>query len=260
MQLIKTEQHSAGSVIFSLPGGRYAGLYVRLAGTNQAGQTLAATELGTLRLNHFNNDIVNIAPDHLINLTNLYGGTPENASAAGAAYTFSFLVPFRKKFDRNNSLNVVQDQTKFVLSGFNTAKVASGTIEVYAIFTDAPSLYIPVIKGLDIPISAAVTGALQKLPEANISQFYVVSDAALTRAQFTVDGKVLIDGAFAAIDAYSDATNIVETGITFVEIFAPKSDSLSESVNSEVNFRYTTSGAINPLRTCYFALVLPQSR
>ena len=92
MRLIKSNQHADGSVNFYLPAGRYAGLIVRLAGTNAGGATLGVTELGTLKISHYNNEIINIAPDHLLNLTNLYGGVAESASAVGAAYTYTFVV------------------------------------------------------------------------------------------------------------------------------------------------------------------------
>lgn len=259
MQLIKTQQHNDGSVLFNLPNGKYAGLYVRMSGTNQAGQTFGSvyTDFGTLKINHFNTDIISLSPDHLIALTNLYGGIPENSTVAGAAYTHSFIIPFRRKNDRNNSLNVVAESTKFILTGFvTTTKVAAGTIEIYAIPTKAPSVYVPLLKGVDTTVGSAITDAWVKSPDANVAQFYVLTDANLSRAQVKVDGETVIQGSWGAIDAFSDATNLVETGITLVEVFAPKSDSLSESVNKEFLFYYTTTGAISPMRAFYFALAL----
>lgn len=256
MRLIKSNQHADGSVNFYLPAGRYAGLIVRLAGTNAGGATLGVTELGTLKISHYNNEIINIAPDHLLNLTNLYGGVAESASAVGAAYTYTFVVPFRKKNDRNNALVVTANQTSFVLNGFNTAKVAAGTIEVYAIFSDAPASYVPVIKGVDIPISAAST-FIYDLPQKNIAEVFILTDVHLLRAQVTKDGSTIVDGTWAAIVAASNAFNWVETAITLVEVFAPKSDQLKEVQNNQVKLQLTTDAAIAPLRTVYVAVILP---
>jgi hypothetical protein len=259
MRLIKSSLHSDGSVLFDLPAGRYSHLYVRFNGTNVAGQTLAVTELGSLKLTHFNNEIVNIAPDHLVNLTNLYGGVPESSSAIGAAFTFSFVVPFRRKNDRNNALLVSPNSTRFALTGYNTAKVAAGsTIEVYGIYTNAPAAYVPVLKGVDLPIAAAMD-FLYDFPVRNISQVYVVSDVNISRVQVTKDGESVVDGTFSAVDAYSDATNIVETGITFVELMAPKSDLLQEAINQQVKVKFTTTAAVNPTRCVYFAIQLPNA-
>lgn len=252
MQLIKSANFLDGQVLFYLPEGNYAGLFVRLAGTNQAAQTLALTQLGTLRINHEGVEIVNSRPSNFISLTNLYSGTPESASAVGAAFTYSFNVPFRTKNDQTNILPVQVNKTQFALQGLaGVATVLSGTVEIYAYFSDeGQAKYVPLWKEKNMIFPAAAT--LQNdFSDPFIEQLYCVSDAAISTMQILRDGKAIVDGTFAAIDAASDANNRVETGITFVELLAPKTPFL-QGVN-QTAMRVTATGAIAELVILYLA-------
>ncbi len=93
MQRIQQFNHQAFNK-FNLDPGFYRGLLICIAGTNAAGQTLAVTDLGTIQIKHFEQTIMEVTPEVLLNLTNLYGGIGENTSAVGAAYRFSFFIPF----------------------------------------------------------------------------------------------------------------------------------------------------------------------
>lgn len=254
MRLVSVISHALGQLISYLPQGRYAGLMIRFAGTNQAAQTLANTELGRLRLIHQGQEIVNMEPVDLINLSNLYGGTPENASAVGAAYTFSMIVPFRTKHDLLNVLSIKPQETQIIIDGFNTAKVASGTIEVYAILAEGVERYVPILKQNNIGGFSAAMTQQYPFPVPNIEQLYVRTDANLSRAKVLRDGQPVVDGTFAALDAASDLMNQVETGITLVELVAPRSEAFQNVQQTVLEGVATAALTSNTLFSFYLAI------
>lgn len=250
MRLIKSESHATGQVLFKLPKGRYAGLFVRWTGTNNAAVQLLITELGRLSITHQNVEIANIRPQLLILLTNLYGGVPENASAVGAAFAYSFIVPFRTKTDGNNVLPVMPDKTELTIKGYNTAKVASGTIEVYALYSEGVPKYVPLLKEFTMDFAGAATKSLT-YGEEFIEQLHILDDANIDKIQVVRDGQSVIDGTFNAVQSFSDASNKVEAGVTLVEVLAQKSEFLQNV--RETQIQIVASGAIAELVTFYMA-------
>lgn len=229
MELLKQENILNGFVTLELRAGVYRGLFIRAAGTNNGGQTELVTDLGKIKLQHQNfGERVNTTFQFWSDRTNLLGGTAEAGSVAGAAFAFSAIVSFRRRYDKSNVLVVSKDQkTTFTwdsLAATLATKVASGTLEIYALYDEGGSpRYIPNVKTQQITAAAAMT-LKENVPFPFVEELWGVDDAQLDRVTILRDGMVKIDGKWAALKGLSNAQNNVETAVTLVEMIAPSGE------------------------------------
>jgi len=246
MELLKQENILAGFMTLELRAGKYRGLLIRASGTNNALQTIAAADLGRIQLQHQNfGERINAVFSFFSQRTNLLGGTAEAASAAGGAFAFSAIVSFRRRFDKSNVL-VVRNDTKTTLTWgqFNNLAVlvASGTIEVYALYDDNGSArYIPNIRTQQLSAAAAMT-IKEHVPYPFVEELWGEDDANIATIQLLRDGLVKVDGTWAARQALSDAENNVETGVTMVELVAPTGE--SPALVSQTTLQLVTTAAL----------------
>lgn len=241
---------------FNLPDGDYSYIFVRIAGTNAAAQTLAITQLGRVRIEYQGKEIFNTTPQMLVLRTNAYFGTPENASAVGAAFAFGFIVPLRTKLDELNVLRVKKNvsDAKMTIQDYTVgAVVASGTISVFALYGKGAPLYIPIIRDYNFTFGGATT-RVESLPDRNISELYYITDANLSQVEVVRDGRSVVNADTVAVDAFTDAFNRIETGQTFVELLASRTPGTQEAMADQTKVTFVTTAAIANLPFTYFAI------
>jgi hypothetical protein len=211
----------------TLKAGMYKGLFLRVLGTNNAGETLLVTDCGILKLQIPGVRESNISFHHLSYRTNMYNGVAEAVSGAGAAFAFCARLDFFKKNDPVNAVAIAGDpkaSLQWTFTGATLAtKVASGNIEVYAIYDDGSGRekYVPVYREASEAAAAAKPININ-IPEEEVEELFVINDAHITDASVTRDGKSVVDGRFSSLLAASNANNRLETAITtLTELIAP---------------------------------------
>lgn len=229
MELLKQENLLNAFLTLDLREGKYRGLFIRVSGTNNSGQTLAVTNLGKIKLQHQGIERINADFNFFNARTNLGGGTAESASATSGAFGFAAIISFRRRFDRANVLQVESNKKTTLtwdslISTLSTV-VASGTMEVYGLYDDVGyQRYLPMIRTQQVTVAAATT-VKETIPFAFVEELWGADDAQIARVQLLRDSRTIIDGTWTALKSLSNAQNNVETAVTTVEMIAPSGES-----------------------------------
>lgn len=232
----------AGPAIMEVQPGQYAGFMVRVVGTNQAGQTLTAANLGTLsgRIKGKPFYAVSFAATQTIN--NIDMGFIEAASAAGGAFTFSAFIPASRVGD-GNIFDVVETDSLTIeldLSGVTAVIVLTGTVQLFGVPQEGSQLYLPEVFG-QMPTIAASSLDDVTLRYDNISSVYVVTTTNLNRVTATKDGQSVVDATAADLQALSNADNRHEAAFTAgFKIDLNRSGSIGEGLSDQVKLSLET--------------------
>lgn len=232
MELLKQENILTGFLRLDLRAGKYRGLFIRASGVNAAGQQLALADLGRIKLQHQNTgERINTTFQFWNERTNLLGGTAAQVSGIAGAFDFAAIVSFRRRFDKTNVLPVRADLKTTVswdsLAATLAAIVASGTLEVYGLYDDTGyQRYLPMVRTQQSSVPAALT-LKEQIPFPFCEELWGEDDVNIGQIQVLRDGKILLDGAWAALLDLSNSQNNIETAITTVEMVAPVGESPS---------------------------------
>lgn len=182
---------------FKIPPGKYVAMLIRFAGTNQAGQTLANTDLGIITIlksgvQKYNVDFEILQQSH--NAQEM--GAVENASAIGAAFTMSCLVPFVDAFD-DVCLDVQNaNEWEVVLNAPNCTVtiILSGTVEFVGVQADEVAVSPYELQIINHHVSPGAAGTfIEPLFAENIETIWIEKDAQLTHLGLVKDGAPFID-------------------------------------------------------------------
>lgn len=244
--LLWQDNLASGSTNYNIAQGSYGDFLLRISGTAVAGQTVALSDLGNVRLNVNGDDKVNVDFGFLNLVANEYGGFIENDSAAGGAFNFSFIVPCHAWQD---SLNVYHfgpnDKAYFnaVYASTLAAKVSVGTITIEA--TPKQGIQTYYHKLLNQNVNASGAGQISNtINQPNIIELYLKDPAALTTTmQFSKDGIEKVNSLTTAEVSYSNWIHLLESAVTFYAYeFAP-SGNLNEANSQQLSYKYLFSGA-----------------
>jgi hypothetical protein len=228
-----------------MPVGTIKELFIRYSGTNQSGKAVTLAGLGRIRFNHKGTDVHNTSVELLSNVNNLKGGVAEFSSVTGGAFAASVVLPFHAFWDEQSGL-FCDVNTSYVQLDFSSASsdVASGTVEVYAIMATRTASYFYQLIQRNVQAGGAGT-VTQPVEIANVSELYVKEDSNISQVLVLADGDVKANGSQAALKAYSNSKNRVETAIAVYEIDLNPFDSIRSDLNREVTVQLTTSAAAN---------------
>jgi|GEM_PF-4966752 len=253
MRLIKSENMTSGQVLFYLPEGVYSGLFVTFKGTNVEGNALLSRDLGYVKLNYNGQELINVRSEFFIERANLLGGSTLQSSIENSDFTFTFFVPFRLKKDSTNVLVVAPNSVSFILSNFST-NVVSGTIDVYAVFSEGVAKYLPYIKEHNVDFAGASTKQVN-FTQPNIEELYILNPGNISRISVLRDGKLIVDSDLTSLQSYSNAFNMIEdtTYNKLLEVIAQKNEFTSGV--KETQMTLTTSSAIFEVNNILFYIV-----
>jgi hypothetical protein len=249
MILLKTASILAGAATLEIAGGQYAALMLRIAGANQAAQTLTVAQLGLVNMKIAGRNYATVRFDDLQTMNQIDLGQVESASAVGAAFTFSAIILASRAPD-GNVFHVEPGKGSHVyidLSGVTGVIVASGNVELYGIPMEGVQSYIPTIQTF-APSVTSGGNYLLDIPVENLTQIYATTLTNLDRVQVTRDGQIPVQASSAAILAFSNMDGRLEAAYTTGwKIDFHRSGALTEALSDSCQmFLSATGGAANP--------------
>lgn len=232
---------------FAIPAGKYRGFLLRFSGTNQTGQQLAASDLGTIRLSRGGRQVMYASIDRIQVLNGFDFGAVESSSTAGDAFAFTAYIPASLPGDEN--IFFVSDEQTFMAwvggSNVNNTVIASGTLEVYGDTADGIQAYELGLWDYDLSYSGAGTYA-EKIPYENIARLLIENDAQLGRVTVNRDGETFISADDDALVAYTNLftkTETYDSSISYILAELRKSGALEETLADDVRLELILNGS-----------------
>lgn len=230
-----------------LPEGSFSAFLARIYGTNGGGGTLLTTDLGRARLVLNGEDLINTDQDILHTLNNFLFGFPEETSAVGAAFAFTFLIPCGLPKDPNNILITKNDQAHI---GFDFSLAAAAvaptvaTWEIYGIRKYGTQSHTLRLHQMSENYTAATVDRWD-IPVRNVKGLLIKAGtpANMSRIEVFVDGKVRYNTTWAAAVAYSNLIHNVEAAEADLYIPFALSNTMQEVMSDEIEVQVQTTGA-----------------
>lgn len=249
MLLFKTAQLLSGAATLELAAGQYSAFMLRVAGTNQAAQTLTVGNLGLINMKLAGRNYATVSFSDLQEINKIDLGQVESASAVGAAFTFSALILASREND-GNIFHVEPNKLSHIyvdLSGVTGTIVLNGTIELYGIPQEGVQSYIPTMQTFAPPVTSGGNYLLD-LPVENLTQLYATTLTNLDRVQITRDGRIPVQASSAAILAFSNMDARIEAAYTAAwRLDFHRSGALTEALSDSCQvFLSATGGAAAP--------------
>lgn len=240
-----------GPASFEVPAGQYGSFVLRAAGTNQAGQTLTLANLGNVSVTIGGHGYGYASFTSLNNVQALMQGLVETATAAGAAFTHTSMMPASYVGD-GNVFDVARQDNIYIdvdLSGVTGVIVASGTLELYGVKQVGAQAYWPKLAMLTRNIAASSVDPVE-LKYDNIGFLYFDGLTNIASIRVARDGEIVVDATPAQLLAWSNwrwnpaAALTDEFLLDFVgsKLF---DESLSDSF--EISIETNAGGAATPM-------------
>lgn len=239
-----------GPVQLRIPPGQFAGYVVRITGTNQAGQTLAAANLGLVTGWQAHRVWLSLQFADLQIINNIDMGLVEAASAAGGAFAFSAIIQASRVGD-GNIFHVVESDDKTIaldLAGVTGVIVAAGQIELFGILQDGAQMYMPMLF-TQTPNVPANSTQFTNMTYDNISDLYLTTPTNLLTVQVEKDGETPVQCLWADLLAFSNLDNRIEAAFTTgARVNMNRSGTISEALTDNVRVTLTAGagGAAAP--------------
>lgn len=219
MKLLVTDQVLNLTTYKELPNGTLKHLFIRWAGTNQAGQAVTLAQLGQVRVNYRGTDIVNESVAFFSLWDNLNYGVAEFVSNVGGTFAASIKIPFHAVWDEKVGLFNDPNYGAYVeLRNVTTAVViATGTVQISFEEAQANASYLTYY----LQENLAVGGAGQQTQDftgIDISSLYLETNAQLTNVFVAKDTVNKVSSDQNTLLADSNMTNRVETAIALYEV------------------------------------------
>lgn len=244
MKLLGSANVLAGPATFKIPPGQYSRFLLRVAGTNQAGQTLTLANLGLMTGTWRNINWLSIAAANVNALNNHIGGAVETATAAGGAFTHSMFIEASYKRD-GNVFDVTSEDNVYVsidLSGVSAVIVVSGTVELYGFDADGAMAYLPKLFQYTHTVAASGTQP-ETIAADNVGMLFVTPLTNIARVQVNVDNVPHVQGALAALLSGSNYESVLETASTTTLLLNLNRSGLwDESLSDNVVVELTAGG------------------
>lgn len=197
-KFIGTEAITPGAAkSYKVPSGRYLGLFVRLTGTTDSGQTLALSEIGGFRLQRGGTVIQSETFEFYSDFNDLTRGFPEATLPTAGATSTSCFIPFFAPGLRN-TMEVTNDEELVLFfdpaSGLSTEFGANAiTVEVQGIIeTEVAESYQLEIVTQDFTASATGKKSVT-ITKNNVAYLLLVDGASsVSTVQLDVDDRNII--------------------------------------------------------------------
>ena len=243
-----------------IPTGMYKNIYAHFTGTNQSGQMLLATQLGTVRMIVNNKQYVFINNDRLIFYDELKNGSVAQVSTTGAEFNFWVKIPMAIPGDERNVLLVESDgEVTLEFNGFYVAGVAvilTGSLIIYGELQEGIQAYFLKIDQPDYNAVAGIGNEDLKGIE-NIYELLLENDTAnLNQVTIYADNKTCFNGDREAFVNMTNEFNQIETynpTIAFLDFELARSKQLSEALSDSVSIQ-TNMGTAAALNVIVFSI------
>lgn len=197
---------SSKDILFK--AGKTKRILLRYTGTNQAGQTMATTDLGTVQILRQNRPIANLLLSEVAKWNDLRYGTVLRSSSLGAAIDMSLIIDFSQQSDGN--VLPLTDDDYISIPAVSTVVVSALTVSVYQDVEDGSFLYVPRMFTRTETLSAEKP---VYIPDPNLYVLMLSEPStAPTKIILTVDGVLRLDVPYAVAEIVSNADNRHETG------------------------------------------------
>lgn len=192
-----------------MPAGLYAGVLLRFVWTCQTGVTAVQTDFGTVLVRHRGRAIVNARMRDLYLWDELAGGYADwHSGAAATGGDFVVFIPFRygemPGGGDDNLLNCGPDELFVSIPALSATVFDACTCSIGWVSAPGVARYIPQISTQSKTVSTNQPIEL-KIPNL---QDIVIDDADFgtlpTEVFLTRDGKVMFEGPYAELQAFSD--------------------------------------------------------
>lgn len=251
MRLIHQENLLNLSARFKIPIGKWRGLLFVFDGDAAAGITVAATDLGTVKISSDGVVKSNFTLSKLQALNAIDYGACETTSNAGSTFRFSVFMPF--VYPNSPYAYIVRPEKNIevvaTFSAMVSSLIDSGQFKCFAIPSDKTALcpYELNYNDFDLTFGAAATAKPEQIKFDNISRVLVESDTQLSSLQVKKDGETLFD----QIDkddltAYVNLFGFIETfssSYAWLLIDILQSGDLVSAQNDYVEFVFTVAAA-----------------
>lgn len=247
---------SSGSLAYQLEKGQWGLFQLRAEGIASSGQSVNLTDLGNVIVRWNGQDIVNVDFEFLNLFGNLYGGVCEYTSINGGAFKISAFIFTGLPFDPQNVFDVDENDKVEIVWTWYTTKIVSGYAYVFGkprsgIMSYVPGLYIKSV------VSSGAGVINDNIPVENIATLFIKNPSALiSRLQVARDGKVIVDGATGAIQAYSDWIHLLETTNNLLAIEFVESKNVKDVISTQLSYSFTTTGS--GIIQLYYARLIPK--
>lgn len=242
MRRLDSKNILAGPAIMEVQPGQYGAYMIRVTGTNQAGQTLAIANLGTVTCRIKGRPFVSVSAAALQTMNNIDLGFIESASAAGGAFTFSMFIPASSIGDGNifDVAEVDQATVEIDLSGVTAVIVLSGTVQLFGLVQEGSQMYLREMFG-QMPTIAASSIDDVYLKYDNVSAVYIVTPTNVDRVQVSKDGQTVVDATSGDLQAASNADNRHEAAFTAgYKMDLNRSGSIGEGLSDNIKLTVST--------------------
>lgn len=260
MKLLYSQDVSTQSMTGYLPQGSFAGFQICYTGVNDTGETANLSDIGNLFFQYNQSNVYNVPAKIFSAMNNIYKGASTATSTISSNYNFSFFVPCATWGDRENVMIITnQDKAYFKLDfAALAAKSASGVVKIYSIEKIGRMDYLYKLQTANVVASGASvvpnTHYLQ-----NLYSVILTNISNLTDIQIQIDDKLLYDVSKTDYLSYFNQDNRIETAISDYMIFEiTNKNSLLQSINSQIKYKYTFSGATTLEQVFATIELLPQ--
>lgn len=216
--------------------GLLKGIFLRIYGTANSGQTMAISDIGNIRFQVNGQQDIFISTTILQAINSMWYGFMEASSVSASAFSFALFVPFEVPDFPNSRLLQPSDD---VYLGIDMAaavatKVSSWTIEAYGIPGTTPEWYQMKLQPAN---RYSVAGTSRKqVPGENIFRVWL-NGTYITDVQLERDGELLYSAKYAAIKAETSRKNRVESAlVSYLELETGETvnDFLTDNVELQV--------------------------
>jgi hypothetical protein len=256
VRLLFSTAFSSAMLTFFLPAGNWGGFVLAFRGTN--GLTpKARADVGNVNLTWNGVPLVNVDFELLQYLTDLKGGFSLFTSTASSTFETMCYIPAGNFTDKNNIYRIDNDEKVYFKLDFPNLADITGQVYIYGIPKEGIMNYQYCLTSRNV--TAGASGTISDVHRLNnVSAIYLKNYSAVSDMQILRDGKTIVDGILADIKAISDFTNQVETSASVIEVDMNRSKDIREIISSEINFKYTFSGASTLQQYFAYSILTPQ--
>lgn len=258
MKQIRNITISDNFASFQVPVGKHKGFLIHYTGTANTGETVAASDLGYVRLLVGSKEFQRIDIDRLIEINGMKGGIVDTTSNAGGSFSFTAILPQAVFGDDLNCLTVGDsDDIVLELNDFyNSTKMASGSVVVYSIPSPLGEQYYYLKLGHhDFNCVAGLTPHKVQGWE-NVWEMFLENDSSMDRIGIFVDGEQVGNPTREALIAYTHFINQIESwdaSISYLDVLLPQTGQLTEALSDDIQLQPEFSSA-GSLKTVIFAV------
>lgn len=244
----KTIQPSDTSLNFDIPAGSYESLLFLFTGVNETAQTMALADLGDVQFDdgqpHSKIDFLS-----LFDRATAKGGTLQDDSTTGAAFSFTIEFPFALSGDKDSVYRVSGNQTARMEVFFANSMAAKlvGEVMVLKVFA-VTKIGIMSYRLLHNKQVLSVSSGQKPftLTQRNIAEIWLENNTNMSRLFLQVNGESRYNATREAVIAATHLDNQIETfssTISKIELRTQRRDLIAKILNSATLLTVDGSGS-----------------